>query len=243
MLSLFSIFKINYLNYIINNLLVAVLIILVAIYLLISKERRAKPSIINFLLSTVFTKLNAQTVEILGENKRGYTSFVNTVFFVILFFNIIGIFPFLFSLSSMIVVTMCLSLSVITGVTVFGVCKHKFNYFNRFAPFGCPEKLAPVLVIIEISSHFIRIISLGVRLVANITAGHLLMVLIISFFFKGAESVKYLQLPHWYCKLPLVILFSIFYPLLLFLIILLEIIIAIVQAYIFAILLTVYLSE
>lgn len=78
---------------------------------------------------------------------------------------------------------MSISLSVILfiGVTILGFHTHQLKYFEYFIPAGTPKILIPLVFFIEILSYFSRAISLGVRLSANIIAGHVLLNLISAF--------------------------------------------------------------
>lgn len=95
-------------------------------------------------------------------------------------------------------------------------------------PEGTPTALIPVLIIIETISLFIRPLALGVRLTANLTAGHLLIQLIATAAFV---------------LLPIIPIIAISTATLLFLLTLLEVAVAIIQAYVFVLLLSLYLQE
>lgn len=102
------------------------------------------------------------------------------------------------------------------------------NALGHLLPEGTPTPLIPVLIIIETISLFIRPLALGVRLTANLTAGHLLIQLI--------ATAGYVLLP----LIPTVALLTI---IVLFLLTLLEVAVAMIQAYVFVLLLTLYLQE
>uniref|UniRef100_A0A3B5LT66 ATP synthase F(0) complex subunit a n=1 Tax=Xiphophorus couchianus TaxID=32473 RepID=A0A3B5LT66_9TELE len=114
------------------------------------------------------------------------------------------------------------------ATVVLGLCTQPTQALGHLLPEGTPTPLIPVLIIIETISLFIRPIALGVRLTANLTAGHLLIQLISS-----ATSVLL-------SVLPAVATFTIT---LLFLLTLLEVAVAIIQAYVFVLLLSLYLQE
>lgn len=96
-------------------------------------------------------------------------------------------------------------------------------------PAGVPFGLAPILVVIETLSYMIRAISLGVRLAANISAGHLLFAILSGFTFNMLAN-------------GLVVL-SLFPILILIFITLLEMMVAVIQAYVFSLLTTIYLKD
>jgi ATP synthase subunit 6 len=92
-----------------------------------------------------------------------------------------GIVPYTFTPTSHLAVTIGMSLSIFLGATILGLINYRSNYFGMFMPSGAPMLTAPFLVIIEIISHVIKPVSLGVRLAANITAGHLLFTILSGF--------------------------------------------------------------
>src|SRR6201998_3618411 len=114
-------------------------------------------------------------VETIGEEGRGYFPFVFTMFFFILFGNLLGVFPLFFTFTSHIMVTLALSLLVFILVTVVALKEHGLHFFSYFLPEGIPIALAPLLVVIEVISYLSRIISLSVRLFANMMAGHVML--------------------------------------------------------------------
>jgi ATP synthase subunit 6 len=110
----------------------------------------------------------------IGKKGAKYFPFIFTLFLFILILNLFGVVPYTFSVTAHVAVTFGLSLSIFLGVTLLGIVNHKSNYFSMFMPAGSPLALAPFLIIIELVSHTAKAISLGVRLAANITAGHIL---------------------------------------------------------------------
>jgi F-type H+-transporting ATPase subunit a len=128
--------------------------------------------------------------------------------------------PYVFTPTTHIIVTLGFSFSIIVGITFSGLLRFKKDFFSILMPSGAPLVLAPLLVLIETVSYFSRAISLGVRLAANLSAGHLLFAILAGFgvIFKSA------------------IVIMVF-------ITLLEIAVAIIQAYVFCLLITIYLAD
>jgi len=89
--------------------------------------------------------------------------------------------PYTFSPTSHSAVTIGLSLRIFIAVLIIGIAKYKLNYVSMFMPAGAPLGLGPFLVLIEFISHFAKALSLGLRLAANITAGHLLFTILSVF--------------------------------------------------------------
>lgn len=110
--------------------------------------------------------------EQIGEKGRKYFTLIFTTFTFILALNLIGMIPYSFASTSHLIVTFGMSLSLFLGITIVGLQIHGLHFFSFFLPSGAPLALAPLLVVIELVSYCFRAISLGVRLFANITAGH-----------------------------------------------------------------------
>ena len=165
----------------------------------------------------------------LGRIGQKYFPFVLCLFLFISILNILGLFPYVFTPTAHIVVTFGMSLSIMLAVTIIGVLTFKVEYFSILVPAGVPLILAPFLVIIETLSYMIRAISLGVRLAANISAGHLLFAILSGFsfnlLFNGAYVIGVLP-----------VLIMVF-------ITLLEMMVAVIQAYVFSLLTTIYLGD
>jgi F-type H+-transporting ATPase subunit a len=77
-----------------------------------------------------------------------------------------------------------MSVSILIGVTIIGIQKHKLVFFSILIPAGTPLGLVPLLVIIETISYLARAVSLGVRLGANMIAGHVLLKILAGFIYK-----------------------------------------------------------
>jgi ATP synthase subunit 6 len=119
------------------------------------------------------------------------------------------------------------------GVVIIGILHLKKKFINQFIPKDAPKMLFPLLIVIETISYLIRPFTLGIRLFANMFSGHVLLFVIISFVVAIIEK-KILIMK---------ILLLIFPILLLFFIMLLELLIIFLQAYVFVILLSVYLND
>jgi len=96
--------------------------------------------------------------------------------------------PYSFSTTSHFLLTFSLSFSVVIGATILGFKEHQLKFFSLFVPAGCPLGLLPILVLIEFISYLARNISLGLRLAANVLAGHMLLNILSGFTFKIMNS-------------------------------------------------------
>jgi len=171
----------------------------------------------------VFNILDQQT----GSKGYIYFPFIFSLFFFILLCNLTSMTPFGIALTSHFAIILYLSLSLGLSIFIIGLLTHNLKFFKLFIP-ECPFLLLPMLIIIEMFSYVIRCFSLAIRLAANIIAGHTL-VYIISSFILNVISIKF-----WFFFL-LVFLISA--------VLLLEIGVAFLQAYVFTILVSIYLSD
>lgn len=106
----------------------------------------------------------------------------------ILINNLVGLVPYSFAATSHFVLTFSLSFTVVLGATILGFQKHGLKFFSLFVPSGCPLALLPLLVLIEFISYLARNVSLGLRLAANITAGHMLLNILSGFTYTIMSS-------------------------------------------------------
>jgi len=167
----------------------------------------------------------------IGKEGSKYFPFILTLFVFIGIMNLYGIVPYTFTPTSHIIVTFGLSLSIFLGVTLLGLVNYRSDYFAMFMPAGAPLMLAPFLVLIEFVSHLAKAVSLGVRLAANITAGHLLFAILSGFTWTMLTTGGILAL------------LSIFPFLIVVFITVLEMGVAVVQAYVFCLLTTIYIND
>jgi len=109
---------------------------------------------------------------------RRYFPIIFTLFFFILFSNLIGLIPGAFTPTSQIIVTATLAISVFGLTVIIRMATHGFGFFRAFAPQGLPVVILPLVVPIEVLSYIARPVSLAVRLFANMTAGHTVLAVI-----------------------------------------------------------------
>nr|YP_009059871.1 ATP synthase F0 subunit 6 [Laeops lanceolata]YP_010485779.1 ATP synthase F0 subunit 6 [Laeops kitaharae]UVW81925.1 ATP synthase F0 subunit 6 [Laeops kitaharae]BAP58956.1 ATPase subunit 6 [Laeops lanceolata] len=142
--------------------------------------------------------------------------------------NTLGLLPYTFTPTTQLSMNMGLAVPLWLATVIIGMQNQPTHALGHLLPEGTPTPLIPVLIIIETISLFIRPLALGVRLTANLTAGHLLMQLI--------ATATYVLLP----LMPAVALLTVG---LLYLLTLLEVAVAMIQAYVFVLLLSLYLQE
>nr|QUQ05876.1 ATP synthase F0 subunit a [Neoconidiobolus thromboides] len=120
----------------------------------------------------------------IGVENEKYLPYLYTLFILILTSNLIGLIPYSFTSTSHLALTLSMSVSILIGVTIIGIQKHKLVFFSILIPAGTPLGLVPLLVIIETISYLARAVSLGVRLGANMIAGHVLLKILAGFIYK-----------------------------------------------------------
>lgn len=142
------------------------------------------------------------------------------IFFSILILNLIGLLPYVYSITSQLIYTLILALPFWLRFIIFSLKNSFSNFFSHLVPTGTPMALSHFIVLIESIRQAIRPITLSVRLAANITAGHILIILI-------RNTILILN--------PIsIVLIALF---------LLELAVAFIQRYVFTLLLSIYLSE
>lgn len=117
----------------------------------------------------------------LGGKGQEYFPYVFTLFSFILIANLIGLVPYSFTVTSHLIVTFTTALAIFAGMNIIGILKHRKHFLSLFFPPGSPVALAPLLVIIELVSYVFRVISLSVRLFANLMSGHTLLKILAGF--------------------------------------------------------------
>jgi ATP synthase subunit 6 len=183
--------------------------------------------------------------EMMEKEYKKYVPIIGGIFMFIGINNIMGLIPYSFTITSHIIITMTMSLTIIIGVTIIGIKKHKGKFIKLFIPSGLNEGgikyIIPFIFIIELVSYVIRIISLSVRMTANIMSGHTLLKIVSSFSETGIKGVIGKKITVWKIVpgiigviIPLIIISGIY---------LLEIGVAIIQSYVFTLLTTTYIKD
>jgi ATP synthase subunit 6 len=183
------------------------------------------------VIESIYEFVYSLVYENIGEKGNKYFPLIFTLFIFILTCNLLGMIPYSFTVTSHIIVTFFLSLSIFIGVTIIGFMHHGIHFFSFFLPAGSPLVLSPFLVVIELISYVSRAFSLAIRLFANMMSGHSLLKILAGFAWSmlSIGGIFYIvQL------VPLIVVF---------LITGLEIGIACLQAYVFVVLICIYLND
>jgi F-type H+-transporting ATPase subunit a len=165
-----------------------------------------------------------------GEEGMRFFPFVFSLFMFILILNLFGMVPYGFTVTSHIIITFALAALVIGTVIVYGLMKHGTHFFGLFVPSGVPAWLLPLLVAIEVISFISRPLSLSVRLFANMLAGHIALKIFAGFV------ATLLTAGVWSILSPLPLALTVALTAL-------ELLVAVLQAYVFAVLTSIYLND
>ena len=195
------------------------------------KPRAMVPGRLQAAAELSYDTMLSMCLEQIGPEGRKFFPFVFTLFFFILFGNLLGVFPYFFTFTSHIAVTLALALLVFVLVTTVAIREHGWHFFSYFVPQGIPVVLAPLLVVIEVISYLSRVISLSVRLFANMMAGHVMLEVFGAFIIMlgGLDALGYAPAGLSLALNTILIGF--------------ELLVAVLQAYVFAVLTCIYLHD
>ncbi|PZQ23248.1 MAG: F0F1 ATP synthase subunit A [Sphingopyxis macrogoltabida] len=183
--------------------------------------------------------ISSMMTQNIGSEGRKYTPYVFSLFMFILFCNLIGMLPLgvlglhPFTVTSHIAITGVLALISFAIVLVVGFWRHGLHFFSLFVPHGTPLPMIPIIAPIEFVSFMVRPFSLGLRLFVAMTAGHVLLKVLSGFVINGfnAETL-------WLGSIVSVLSFILMIG-----ISALELLVAGIQAYVFALLTSLYIND
>ncbi|MFD2497555.1 F0F1 ATP synthase subunit A [Rhizorhabdus histidinilytica] len=174
----------------------------------------------------------------IGPEGKKFTPYVFSLFMFILIANIMGMMPtgvvgvHPFTVTSHLTVTGVLAVISFSIVLVVGFWRHGFHFFSLFVPHGTPGYMIPMIFVIELFSFLIRPFSLGLRLFVAMTAGHILMKVLAGFVINGinagALTVAIVSIPSFILMIGITLL---------------ELLVCAIQAYVFALLTSLYLND
>nr|YP_009988580.1 ATP synthase F0 subunit 6 [Bathytoshia brevicaudata]QNM39892.1 ATP synthase F0 subunit 6 [Bathytoshia brevicaudata] len=169
-----------------------------------------------------------QLMQPLNFGGHKWASILTALMLFLITINLLGLLPYTFTPTTQLSLNMAFAIPLWLTTVLIGMLNQPTVALGHFLPEGTPTLLVPILIIIETISLFIRPLALGVRLTANLTAGHLLMQLIATAAFVLISTMPSIAL------LTSLILFSLT---------ILEVAVAMIQAYVFVLLLSLYLQE
>nr|YP_009136696.1 ATP synthase F0 subunit 6 [Synanceia verrucosa]AKE07301.1 ATP synthase F0 subunit 6 [Synanceia verrucosa] len=185
----------------------------------------------NRLLTTQSWFINRFTNQILLPLNTGghkWAVLLTSLMLFLITLNMLGLLPYTFTPTTQLSLNLGFAVPLWLATVIIGMRNQPTQSLGHLLPEGTPTLLIPVLIIIETISLFIRPLALGVRLTANLTAGHLLIQLIATAAFVLT---------------PMMPTVAILTTTVLILLTLLEVAVAMIQAYVFVLLLTLYLEE
>lgn len=228
--NLYSVFLLNTeLNLSVYLMILFVIFFIMTSSILMKRFKLVYSSLWQYFYETFFYQFTLNIlISQVGKRGQSYHAYISTLFFFILISNFIGLIPNSFTITSHIILTFMLGSTTIIGLTIIGFYKQKMHFLELFIPRGVPALLLPLLVLIEVVSYIARGFSLSIRLFANLMSGHSLIHILLFFvvkLFKVNFVIGFLSL------------------FLIGLILLLEIGISFLQAYVFAVLVSIYLKD
>lgn len=178
------------------------------------------------LVKSLTNQLHKEFKTLVGpRGSYGHTLIFISLFLFIMYNNLLGLLPYVFTATSHLAITLSLAFPLWVSFIIYGWFNHTKHMLAHLVPLGTPPALIPFMVLIETISNVIRPGTLAVRLAANIIAGHLLLVLLGNQGPNLASSV-----------LSLLLITQI-------LLLTLETAVAVIQSYVFAVLATLYSRE
>jgi F-type H+-transporting ATPase subunit a len=195
------------------------------------KPKAMIPGRLQALAEIAYDGVYGMCADQIGHEGKRFFPFIFTLFFFVLFGNLLGLLPFSFTYTSHIAVTFALALTVIVLTTVVALRIHGWHFFTYFFPAGAPKLLAPLIIPVEVISYLSRPVSLSIRLFANMVAGHVMFEVFASFIVMLAAAGT-LGVVASVGPLALNVVLMGF-----------ELLVAFLQAYVFAILTCIYLHD
>lgn len=176
------------------------------------------------------------TFDYLHKELNYYFSFLLYIFWLILSANLVGMIPLAFSFTSHLSSTLSCAMFIWFSVITNGFAKNSLVFFKIILPKGIPYVLVPFLILVEFISYIFRVVSLSLRLFANVLAGHILLHVVSGFIYFIATNSKF--------GLTLFISFTSTYLLILLCVLFFfELMVSILQSYIFIVLSLIYLQD
>jgi F-type H+-transporting ATPase subunit a len=215
-----------------SALFMGVAVAIVTTILLVSAARGALvPGRLQGLGEVWYEFIHNMVKNVLGPEGKPFFPLVFSLFSFVLAGNMLGMFPYFFTVTSQVIVTASLAVFVVALVVVVGIAKHGLGWFKLFVPHGVPAIILPFISLIEIISFLSRPVSLGLRLFGNMLAGHIVLKVFAGFVVSlaGYGAIGVLG-----AVAPLVMAVALTA---------LEFLVSFLQAFVFAILTCVYLND
>ncbi|HEX8241536.1 MAG TPA: F0F1 ATP synthase subunit A [Allosphingosinicella sp.] len=214
-----------------------VVLALIWIFMLGGMKRELVPGRWQVMVEGVTGFVNSMVTTNIGPEGRKYMPWVFTVFMFILFANLLGLMPFAlvgaqpFTVTSQFTVTGIMAIISFSIVLIVGFWRHGFHFFSLFIPHGTPKVMLPMIFLIELLSFMVRPFSLALRLFVAMIAGHILVEVFGSFVVQGLNAGGIG---------PAISLLSFLF---IVGVMALEILVCAIQAYVFALLTSLYIND
>lgn len=193
-------------------------------FMLAMRKRALVPGRMQCAAEIVYEAVANMLKNTVGEQGKRFFPLIFATFLFVLGCNVMGMFPGAFTSTSHVIVNIALAIGLFITINIFGIAKHGLHFFTLFAPKGIPVWILPLLVPIEVFAYLVRPVSLALRLTANMMAGHITMKVVAGFVAPlgvfGVLPIGFLVLLTGF-----------------------ELFIAALQAYIFTLLLCIYLND
>jgi F-type H+-transporting ATPase subunit a len=214
-----------------------IVLALIWIFMLGGMKRQLVPGRWQVMVEGVTGFIHSMVTTNIGPEGRKYMPWVFTVFMFILFANLLGLMPFAlvwqqpFTVTSQFTVTGIMAIISFAIVLIVGFWKHGFHFFSLFIPPGTPKVMLPMIFLIELLSFMVRPFSLALRLFVAMIAGHILVEVFGSFVVQGINAGGIG---------PAVSVLSFIF---IIGVMALEILVCAIQAYVFALLTSLYIND
>jgi F-type H+-transporting ATPase subunit a len=212
----------------------AVALVAVSIFLFVGTARpQLVPGRWQAAVEHIYDFVRKMLDENVGPEGRRFAPLIFSIFIFVLFCNLLGLLPWVgaFTPTSHVAVTLALAIIVFATVCIVGFARHGLHFFALFWPKGSGVVLGSFVFVIEFLSFLSRPFTLAIRLFANMTAGHVLLKVFGTFV---VALGSFGALPYVFGILPLAVNVALSA---------LEVLIAVVQAYVFALLASLYLND
>ncbi len=210
-----------------SSLWMAISIVAIALFLFVGTAKpQLVPNRMQAAVEYIYDFIRDMLHENVGPEGKRYAPLIFSLFAFVLACNLLGLIPFVgaFTPTSHVAVTLGLAMIVFVTVVIVGFARHGFHFFSLFIPKDAPIVLVPLVAAIEFVSFLSRPFTLAIRLFANMTAGHVLLKVFGTFVVAlGVFGI-----------IPLGVNVALSA---------LEVMIAVVQAYVFALLASIYLND
>jgi F-type H+-transporting ATPase subunit a len=222
-----------------SALFMVVVFVLLALFMAGGMKRQLVPGRWQVAAESVIGFIDNMVSVNIGAGGKKFAPYIFSLFMFILFANLIGVLPLAilpglhtFAVTSHITVTAVLAFVSFAIVLAVGFARHGLKFFSLFVPHGAPGWLMPVIIPVEFVSFMVRPFSLGLRLFVAMTAGHILLEVFGSFVVQGLNAGG-----------PLGVVVSVLSFVMIIGVSALELLVCAIQAYVFALLTSLYLHD